>query len=120
MSLKMEMNTLIRLPFYAKISLLLIGLYLFTSILYIAQDIILPLIYATIIAISISPGVNFLVRKKVNRTLAIFAVLIVALVLIMALILLIVTQASLMGQAWPQLLDKFESLLNDGIIYSGK
>ncbi len=112
------MNTLIRLPFYAKASLLLIGLYLFTSILFIGQDIILPLIYATIIAISISPGVNFLVRKKVNRTLAIFAVLIVALLLIVALILLIVTQASLMGQAWPQLLDKFESLLNDGIAWA--
>ena len=114
----MEMNTLIRLPFYAKIALLLIGLYIFTSILFIAQDIILPLIYATIIAISISPGVNFLVRKKVNRTLAIFAVLIVALLLIVALILLIVTQASLMGQAWPQLLDKFESLLTEGIAWA--
>ncbi len=40
------MNTLIRLPFYAKAALLLIGLYIFTSILFIAQDIILPLIYA--------------------------------------------------------------------------
>ena len=114
----MEINTLIRLPFYAKTSLFLIGLYIFTSILSIAQDIILPLIYATIIAISISPGVNFLVRKKINRTLAIFVVLIVALLFIVALILLIVTQASLMGQAWPQLLDKFESLLNEGIAWA--
>ncbi|WP_373550204.1 AI-2E family transporter [Haliscomenobacter sp.] len=112
------MNTLIRLPFYAKTSLFLIGLYIFTSILFIAQDIILPLIYATIIAISISPGVNFLVRKKINRTLAIFAVLILALLLIVAFVLLIATQASLMGQAWPQLLDKFESLLNEGIAWA--
>lgn len=112
------MNTVTKLPFYAKVTLVLIGFYLFASILFIAQDIILPLIYATIIAISISPGVNFLVRKKVNRTIGIFVVLIVALLLIVALILLIVTQASLMGQAWPQLLDKFESLLNQGIAWA--
>ena len=114
----MEMNTLIKLPFYAKTSLLLIGLYIFTSILFIAQDIILPLIYATIIAISISPGVNFLVRKKINRTIAIFAVLILALLLIVALVLLVVSQASMIGEAWPQLLDKFESLLNQAIAWA--
>lgn len=114
----MEMNTLIRLPFYAKTALLLIGLYIFTSILFIAQDIILPIIYATIIAISISPGVKFLVQKKINRSIAIFAVLFLALLLIVALILLLVAQASQMGQAWPQLLDKFESLLNQGIAWA--
>lgn len=113
----MEMNTLIKLPFYAKAALLLIGLYTFTSILFITQDIVLPLIYGAIIAISISPAVKFLVEKKINRTLAIFAVLTLALLLIAALILFLVTQASLVGQAWPQLLDKFESLLNQGIAW---
>lgn len=113
----METNPWIKLPFYAKAALLLIGLYTFTSILYITQDIILPLIYGAIIAISISPAVKFLVEKGVNRTLAIFAVLGLAMLLIAALIIFLITQASLVGEAWPQLLDKFEALLNETIAW---
>ena len=41
----------IKLPFYAKASLIFIGLFAFIGMLYIAQGIIIPLIYSTIIAI---------------------------------------------------------------------
>ena len=111
----MEMNTLIRLPFYAKATLILIGFYVLVSILSIAQDIILPLIYATIIAISVSPVVSYLVKKKINRAIAIFAVLIMALLFIVGLIFLLVSQASMLSQAWPQLVLKFGDLCNQAI-----
>lgn len=106
------MNTVQKFPFYARISLILIGLYVLFSILTILQDIILPLIYAAIIAILISPAVNFLVNRKVNRALSIAVVLVFAILALSSLIALFTSQASLLGKSLPQLVDKFQELFN--------
>ena len=53
-----------KVPFYAKASLIFIGLFAFIGMLYIAQHIIVPIIYATIIAILMNPLVQFFVRKN--------------------------------------------------------
>ena len=102
-----------KLPFYAKISLLLIGLYVLISMLHIAQDIILPIVYSIIIAISISPTVNFLINKKINRAVAITSVLSLTILIIVAIIALISAQASLLSRAMPQMTLKFQALFND-------
>jgi len=109
------MNTRLKFPFYAKASLLLIGLYVFISMLSIGQDIILPLIYATITAILISPLVDFLVKKKINRALSIAGVSLIALLLVVAIIALFSSQASRFSEALPQLTDKFQELLHQTI-----
>jgi predicted PurR-regulated permease PerM len=111
----MDMPT--KLPFYVKAPLLLIGLYVFISILYVLQGIILPIIYATIFAVSISPAVDFLVKKKVNHALAIGSVLVVAILLMSGLIALLSAQASLLSDAYPQLILKFEKLSNQTIAW---
>ena len=105
------------LPFYAKTSLLLIGLYVFISILYVLQGIILPIIYATIFAVSISPAVDFLVKKKVNHALAIGSVLLVAILLMSGLIGLLSAQASLLSKAYPLLIVKFQTLTDQTIAW---
>jgi predicted PurR-regulated permease PerM len=84
----------------------------------IAQDIILPVIYAGISAILISPAVNFLVKKKINRTISIAVVLSVAIVVTATLVTLIVLQASKFSEALPQLADKFQELLNQVIAWA--
>lgn len=104
-----------KFPFYAKASLLLIGLYFFISILYIAQGIILPLIYATILAISMSPAVDFLVKNRMNRAMSITVVLTIVFLLTSALIALLASQASFLSQAYPQLLSKFQTLSTECI-----
>jgi predicted PurR-regulated permease PerM len=106
-----------KFPFYAKISLLLIGLYVFISMLHTAQGIILPLIYAGIIAISISPIVNFLVNKKINRAVAIAVVLSMSILILVGLIAFLSAQASLLSKAMPQLATKFQALFNDSITW---
>jgi predicted PurR-regulated permease PerM len=80
--------------------------------LYIGQGIILPVIYATIFSILISPLVNFLIRKKINRIISITLVLLVTFLIAGGIIALISTQASLFSNAFPQLLLKFQELLN--------
>jgi predicted PurR-regulated permease PerM len=111
------MNTSFKFPFYAKASLLLIGLYVLISMLSIAQAIILPLIYSFIIAVLISPVINFLVKKKNNRTLSISAVIIIAILLGVLLITMLGSQVSRLSDAWPQLTAKFQELLDQAVTW---
>jgi len=61
----------LKFPFYARVTIFLIGLFALLTMLYIAQGIIVPIIFAIIIAILLQPVVNFLVKRKINRLLAI-------------------------------------------------
>ncbi len=108
----------LKFPFYAKASLFSIGTFAFISIVYIGQDLILPLLYAIIIAISLSPVVNYLVRKRFNRALSITIVLLIATFLVAALITLLWLQASRLSDAWPQLTNKFQNLVTQSITWA--
>ena len=112
------MDTIIKLPFYAKAALFLIGLYVFVSILYLSQDIILPLIYAILVATLLNPVVNFLVSKKINRAVAIAIVMILTLLIATGFITLLLSQASHLHQAWPKLVDKLQELLKETIAWA--
>ncbi len=98
--------------FLIRAALFLVGVYFLISILYLAQGIILPLIYDTIIAIVTSPLVEFLVRKKLNRALAVTIVLFIALLVASGIVAIIVSQVSILNHAWPKLVIKFNELLS--------
>jgi len=112
------MNTDIRFPFYLKGSLLLVGFYVLISMLSIGQAIILPVIYATILAILISPLVNYLERKKINRGLAIASVLVLAIMIIGGIVFLVVSQANLLIEAMPELSEKLKSVLHQFAVWA--
>jgi len=99
-----------RLPTYAKYALIIMGFYFLISMLYIAQGIILPMLYAAIFAISLSPLVNFLIRKKFNRIVAISLVLLLVSLIFAATIGLLGSQASRLSAAWPELYVKLQEL----------
>jgi predicted PurR-regulated permease PerM len=107
-----QMKIRLQFPFYAKSALILIGLYLLINVLYIAQSIIIPLIYATIMAIAISPAVNFWVRRKVNRTFSIGIAFTIALLIAVTIGILLFSQINLLSEARPQLNLKFQALLD--------
>jgi predicted PurR-regulated permease PerM len=106
-------NNKVRLPLYAKITLILIGLIAFIAILYIAKSIIIPLIFAVIIAIVLHPIVNFFVDKRVNRIIAIFFALLLSFIVIAGFAMLILSQASRLSDSWPALVDKFTELVHE-------
>lgn len=58
-------------PFYIKLSLILLMLSLIALIIFIGQDIIIPLAFAILIAVLLLPLNNFLERKGVSRVLSI-------------------------------------------------
>ncbi len=118
MSSDTKMRNYIKLPFFVKASISLLGLYVFFNILSELQDIILPLLYAVILAILISPVVDFLVRKKINRAVAISGVLAIALLEVIILVYLLSSQASRLSEAWPQIIKNFQELLIQTVNWS--
>ncbi len=109
-----------KLPFYAKAALLLVGLYVFISMLYIAQDIIVPIVFAVIIAIVLHPVVNFFIDHKIPKVLAIIITLFLTFVVVAALAILIFRQASKFSETWPVLVEKFTLMLSQATSWFSK
>jgi predicted PurR-regulated permease PerM len=105
----------IKIPLYAKATLIIIGLLAFFTILYIAQSIIVPLVFATIIAIVIYPALNWLILKKVNRIIAIIIVFFIAFLVIAAFGTLLVRQVQRVSESWPVLSENFNTVISQNI-----
>jgi predicted PurR-regulated permease PerM len=110
-----ETAAIYKIPFYAKAALLLVGLYVFINMLYIGQGIIVPLVFSIILAILLLPVVNFFVRLKINKVIAIIITLVLTFLVIAAFGALIFSQASRFSESWPVLVDKFSLMLKDTI-----
>jgi len=108
----------LKLPLYAKTIILLFGLLALLTLLYIARGIFIPLVFAIIIAIVLHPVVNFLVRFKINRVVAIVIALFLTFLVIAAFGALIFSQASRFSESWPLLVDKFTEILNQTITWA--
>ncbi len=107
-----------KISLYSKASLIFIGLAAFIGTLYITQDIIIPIIFSTIIAIVLSPLVDFLVRKKVNRILAIAVSLFLITLVTVLFIVCISTQVSLFVEAFPKIIDKLYNAVDSFVIWA--
>lgn len=108
----------VKFPFYAKASLLFIGLYAFITMLYVAQDIIVPLILGTIVAIVLYPIVNFFMRRRINRLLAIVATFLLTFLVISAFSAFLFSQISLFSESFPKLLDKFTVIISQTMTWA--
>jgi predicted PurR-regulated permease PerM len=109
------MDRFIKTPFYVKVSLLLIGIFAFFAMLYIARSIIVPIVFAIIISIVLHPLVSFFVKLKINRIISIIITLLLTLVIMAALGVLIISQVSRLSESWPQLVEKFTGIINQSI-----
>ncbi|MCE3226398.1 MAG: yhhT [Bacteroidetes bacterium] len=101
------------IPFYFKASILLLGLIAFFFVIYIAQNILLPFVFSVLMAILLDSVVGFLIRKGMNRILAISLTLFTALLLIAGLILFITSQLNTFSDDLPNLREKFNALFKD-------
>lgn len=109
------MDKTIQLPFYAKASLFILGLYAFISILYIIQGIIVPLVFAVIIAIVLHPIVIIFMRLGINRIVAITITLLLTFLVIAAFSGLLISQAIQFSDSWPLLVDKSTTAVDQTI-----
>jgi len=103
------MDTRYSLPVYAKIALISVAVFALVYTIFIGQHIILPLMYATIIAILLNPVVNFFLRIHLNKVIAISIAVLLAIGLTLGLIYFISIQISLFGETYPKLRIKFNT-----------
>jgi predicted PurR-regulated permease PerM len=98
-----------------KVTCLLLSVCACTFILYIAQDIIIPIVLASFFAILLSPVVMYLETKKVPRVLAITISIILTLVVLAGVVYFVSLQLSSFVEKLPDLEKKMETLLTEGI-----
>ncbi|MES2380749.1 MAG: AI-2E family transporter [Bacteroidota bacterium] len=98
-------------PKLFNISCILVAVTLFTFIMYIGQDIIIPLIFAAFFAISLSPIVVFFEDRKVPRVLALTITMLLAVIVIAGLVYSISLQLASFSESLPELEKKIEALL---------
>ncbi len=110
-------NKEMKFPVSVKASLIFIALLAFFAVMYIAKGIIIPIVFATIIAIILHPVVNLFIRIKINRVLAIILTLFLTFLVIAAFGTLLFSQASRFTESLPKLADKFTEILNQTVIY---
>lgn len=102
-------------PYYLKISLIIIGLYFLIDMLYIAQLIIIPILFSTIIAILISPIVNFFVRLKINRIIAISIAILLIFIISLGIVIFLSFQIKNFSSSFPVMLEKSFEAMSDFI-----
>jgi predicted PurR-regulated permease PerM len=107
-----------KVPFYAKLSLISIGMLALCTMLYLSRFILIPLIYATILAILLSPVVDLFVRKKMNRTLAISITVTVVILTTLSLLLLLSSQLIQFTDSLPNLINNFHKLLDQTVAWT--
>jgi predicted PurR-regulated permease PerM len=108
---------ILKLPFYAKAIFIAIGIYVIISMLYIAQGIIMPLVFGTILAVLLHPIVRFFEKLKFNRIIAISITILLSIVSIAAIGLFIYSQLITFSDSWPIFVERFTDLLNQTILW---
>jgi predicted PurR-regulated permease PerM len=108
----------LKLPVYIKAICILIGLIALFAVLYIGKNIIVPLVFAIIIAIILHPVVNFFIRRKINRIFAIIITLFLVFSILIAFCGLLYSQAVRFYETWPVLVDKFTLILHQSITWA--
>lgn len=102
------------LPLYIRLSQLFLGIVALFYVLYIGQEIIVPILFALIIAILLNPLVNLL-NRKINRIVSITIAVTLATILTFGLLFFIGSQATMFSDSWPQLKIKFTEIIAQSI-----
>lgn len=106
------MDGTFKIPFYAKAALIFISAFALIYTLYIGKDLIVPIVYAGILAILLNPLVNYLVRKRMNKLVAISVSVLLTITIVLSSLYLLSTQLSMFTESYPQLKQKFNTTSN--------
>ena len=103
-------ETVVNLPFYARASLILVGLFVFLSMLALGKSIIVPLLFSVVVSILLSTVVDFLEQKKVDRVLAISIAMVLTIFIVGLLTAMVISRANMFIDALPTFNEKLNVL----------
>jgi predicted PurR-regulated permease PerM len=107
------MDNTFKIPFYGKLALISIGIFAMVFVLHIGQFIIIPIVYATIIAILLNPLVNSLNKIGINKIISISFAVIFATIIVFGVLYVISSQVTMFSDTYPQLKSKFNTTSAD-------
>jgi len=99
-------------PFYIKSTVILLGLVIFFYILFVLQDILMPVAFACLIAILLNPLTNRL-QRKLPRVVAITCSLVLGLLVVGGVMYFLSTQIATFTETIPALKHKSVLILTD-------
>ena len=99
-------------PFFFRSTVTLFGIMLFVYMLFVLRSIMVPLAFALMIAILLNPFVNFLVKKKIGRILAITIGLLAVLLFVAGVMYFISSQVVKFSENMPVLQQKVSMLFH--------
>ena len=100
-------------PFFLRATVSLFGIMLFVYMLYMLREIMVPLAFALMISVLLNPFVNFLVRKKINRIVAISIALLATIIVVAGLMYFISSQLARFTDNMPLLEKKFSEIFHN-------
>lgn len=113
----MKLNTQ---SYAIQIAIVAVGFYAVISMLSIAQGFLMPVLYAVIATILISPVVDRMERHGVYRPVGTLMVMLVVTLFIAGLIALLSWQMSLFSDQWPELKARSQQLWDEAIAWSAR
>ena len=100
-------------PFFLRSTITLFGIMLFVYMLFVLRGIMVPLAFALMIAILLNPLVNILLRKKINKIVAISISLLGAIIFVAGIMFFISSQVVKFSENMPVLEQKFSELFSN-------
>ncbi len=98
-----------KIPFYARTALIFISVFAFVFVLYLGRGIIVPLVYAILLAILLNPLVNLFMRWRFNKVLSICIAVTIASAVLLGILYIVSSQLSMFSETYPQLKLKFNA-----------
>jgi predicted PurR-regulated permease PerM len=105
-----------KIPPYAKFSVIIVGALACIAMMYYGQALIVPLIFAGLIAIVLHPLESIFQRLHFNRLISIILTITISILLVSGLALFIILQVSKFTSSMPILFDRLETLVTDVIL----
>jgi predicted PurR-regulated permease PerM len=96
-----------KIPFYIKVSAIFLCAFFIVFTFYLGQQILLPIVFATLIAILLNPAVDYLLKHKIGKIFSILIVVVLAVLLVVGILYMVSSQITMLKETFPQLKDKF-------------
>lgn len=107
---KFANSPLVRLPFYAKASLVIMGLFFLLSMMALGKSIIVPILVSIVLSILLSAVVDYLHNKKLDRVLSISITLFFTMLVFGLLLVWVISQFNSFIDRLPEMNEKFDVL----------
>ena len=107
-----ENDSNIKIPFYAKSALIFVSVFAFVFIMYIGQDIIVPIVYALVFAILLNPFVNYLINKRLGKIASITIIVVISIIVVSLVLYLLFSSISMFSESYPQFKLKLDATID--------